>query len=147
MRLCEYCAQVAFLMESKGSVTQIISASRMNPELLAELERFRRKITVMFTDIKGSTSYFEKHGDIAGMMMVHDCNELLRKSIEEHQGVFIKTIGDAVMAMFDDSRKSIHAAIAMQKSLIQFNAGKPEQDWVTIRVGLNYGTGIVKSND
>ena len=57
-------------MGSDNSVTQIISASRMDPALLQKLEQFRRNITVMFTDIKGSTRYFEKHGDIAGMMMV-----------------------------------------------------------------------------
>ena len=134
-------------MDSENSVTQIISASRMNPGLLAELEKFRRQITVMFTDIKGSTAYFEEHGDVAGMMMVHACNNLLRTSIEEHQGHFVKTIGDAVMAFFEDGRQAIHAAIAMQKSLGQFNAGKPGQDWVTIRIGLNHGVGIVKTND
>jgi class 3 adenylate cyclase len=132
---------------AENSVTQIISASRLNPGLLAELEKFRRKITVMFTDIKGSTSYFEKHGDIAGLMMVHECNALLRKSIEEFEGRFIKTIGDAVMATFDDAPSAIRASIKMQKSLTDFNSGKPDQDWVTIRIGLNHGLGIVKSDD
>jgi len=35
----------------------------------------------------------------------------------------------------------------MQKQLIKFNAPRPEQDHVFIRIGLNYGSGIVKSND
>jgi len=145
MRLYTSRQQVSLMDEN--SVTQIISASRMNPGLLADLEKFRRTITVMFTDIKGSTSYFEKHGDIAGLIMVHECNELLRTSIEAKNGRFIKTIGDAVMAMFEDGSSAIHAAIAMQESLTDFNAEKPEQDWVTIRIGLNHGVGIVKTND
>ena len=35
----------------------------------------------------------------------------------------------------------------MQKGLIDFNAPKPEQDHVFIRIGLNYGAGIVRTND
>ena len=130
-----------------NSVTQIIQASRGNSQLLAELEKFRRTITVMFTDIKGSTAYFEKYGDVAGLMMVHQCNDALRQIVEGHGGKVVKTIGDAIMATFEDCKESVLASIEMQKSLIEFNAPKPEQDHVFIRIGLNYGQGIVKSND
>ena len=134
-------------MQPQDSVTQIIQSSRAQADLLAELEKFRRTITVMFTDIKGSTAYFEKYGDVAGMMMVHQCNDMLRQIVEKHTGRVIKTIGDAIMATFEDCKESIIAAIEMQKALIVFNAPKPEQDHVFIRIGLNYGAGIVKSND
>ncbi|PYX92238.1 MAG: hypothetical protein DMG67_07490 [Acidobacteria bacterium] len=130
-----------------NSVTQIIQASRGNNQLLAELEKFRRFITVMFTDIKGSTAYFEKYGDVAGLMMVHQCNDSLRQIVENHGGRVVKTIGDAIMATFEDCKESVLASIEMQKALIDFNAPKPEQDHVFIRIGLNYGQGIVKSND
>ena len=129
------------------SVTQIIQSSKAQAEMLAQLEKFRRTVVVMFTDIKGSTAYFEKYGDVAGLMMVHQCNDMLRQIVEAHTGRVIKEIGDAIMATFDDCGESVVAAIEMQKSLIGFNAPKPEQDHVFIRIGLNYGTGLVKSND
>jgi class 3 adenylate cyclase/pSer/pThr/pTyr-binding forkhead associated (FHA) protein len=132
---------------SANSVTQIIQSSRGQNELLAELEKFRRAITVMFTDIKGSTAYFEKYGDVAGLMMVHQCNDMLRLIVEKHGGRVVKTIGDAIMATFEEPKESVEAAIEMQKGLIEFNAPKPEQDHVFIRIGLNFGSGIVKSND
>ena len=131
----------------QDSVTQIIQSSRGNAELLAELEKFRRPITVMFTDIKGSTAYFEKYGDVAGLMMVHQCNDMLQKIVERHSGRVVKTIGDAIMATFEDPAESVQASIEMQQALIGFNAPKPEQDHVFIRIGLNHGSGIVKSND
>ena len=134
-------------MQPHESVTQIIQSSRGQRELLAELEKFRRTITVMFTDIKGSTAYFEKYGDVAGLMMVHQCNDMLRLIVEKHTGHVVKTIGDAIMATFEDCQESIHAAMEMQKALIKFNEPKPEQDHVFIRIGMNYGPGIVKSND
>ena len=130
-----------------NSVTQIMQSSRGQNELLAELEKFRRAITVMFTDIKGSTAYFEKYGDVAGLMMVHQCNDMLRLIVEKHGGRVIKTIGDAIMATFEDCAESVQASIEMQKGLIDFNAPKPEQDHVFIRIGLNYGAGIVRTND
>src|SRR3954463_11998607 len=107
---------------SQDSFTQIIQSSRGNAELLAELEKFRRTITVMFTDIKGSTAYFEKYGDVAGPMMVHQCNDALQRIVERHGGRVVKTIGDAIMATFDDSAESVQAAIEMQQQLIVFNA-------------------------
>jgi len=129
------------------SVTQIIQSSKAQAEMLAQLEKFRRTVVVMFTDIKGSTAYFEKYGDVAGLMMVHQCNDMLRQIVERHTGRVVKEIGDAIMAIFDDCGESVVAAIEMQRALIGFNAPKPEQDHVFIRIGLNYGTGLVKSND
>jgi adenylate cyclase len=129
------------------TVTRIISESRLNPQLLADLERFRCNVTVMFTDIKGSTSYFEKHGDIAGLLMVHECNDLLKQCVALHKGRFIKTIGDAVMAMFETPSNGVRSAIEMQRSILEANSHKPEGDRVTIRVGLHYGTAIVKTSD
>ena len=134
-------------MNPQDSVTQIIVASRLRPELLGELERFRRNVAVMFTDIKGSTSYFERHGDIAGLMMVSECNEKLRAAVERHGGRLIKTIGDAIMATFEDCPEAVQAAVEMQCELRDYNLGKPSDDRIAIRVGVNYGTGIVKSND
>lgn len=134
-------------MKMQDSVTQIIAASRQRPELLGELERFRRNVAVMFTDIKGSTSYFEKYGDIAGLLMVSECNEKLRNAVERHGGRMVKTIGDAIMASFDDCAEAVQAAIDMQRDLREFNRTKSQQDRVSVRIGLNYGSGIVKSND
>lgn len=128
-------------------VTRILELSREDPSILQQLEKFRRAITVMFTDIKGSTEYFEHFGDIAGLAMVHECNGLLRSTIEHHKGRVIKTIGDAVMAAFDDCNESIRSAIAMQLRLREKNANKKKEDEMQVRIGLHYGTGIVKSDD
>src|SRR6185369_8205275 len=82
-----------------------------------ELEKLRRGITVLFTDIKGSTAYFERYGDAAGLLMVHHCNSLLGQIVERHGGKVIKTIGDAVMASFEDHGEAVAAAIEMQEAI------------------------------
>jgi adenylate cyclase len=134
-------------MNAPNSVTQILAASRANPKLLAELERFRCNIAVMFTDIKGSTSYFEKYGDIAGLLMVNECNAKLGQVVEGHGGRVIKTIGDALMATFNECKEAVQSAIEMQQALLQFNVAKPVQDQVSVRIGINYGSGIVTAHD
>lgn len=128
------------------SVTRLIESAWDQPERLSELEKFRRNLAVMFTDIKGSTAYFEKYGDAAGLAMVYHCNERLRKIVEEHGGVVVKTIGDAIMATFPGGECSVRAAVKMQKSLTAMNQGRPAEDHVFIRIGINYGPGIVRSN-
>jgi class 3 adenylate cyclase len=127
--------------------TQILQASLLQPEMMSELDKFRREITVMFTDIRGSTAYFEKYGDVAGVMMVHQCTDIIRHQVEKHNGTFVKTIGDAVMATFEDCKDAVEAAIGAHLALRHRNVNRPEQDRITIRIGLNYGSGIVKSND
>jgi class 3 adenylate cyclase len=128
-------------------VTKILKLSREDPALLQQLEKFRRAVTVMFTDIKGSTEYFENFGDIAGLAMVHECNDLQRSVVEQHGGRVVKTIGDAVMAAFDDCDQSVRAAIEIQRRLRDKNAIKKKQDVMLVRMGLHYGMGIVKSDD
>jgi class 3 adenylate cyclase len=129
------------------SVTRLIESAWEQPGRLQEVEKFRRDLAVMFTDIKGSTAYFEKYGDAAGLAMVHRCNQTLRQSVEEHGGTVVKTIGDAIMATFADGQSSVRAAVRMQKALIAFNSAKARADHVFIRIGINYGPAIVRSNN
>ena len=134
-------------MEANDGVTRILNLGNEQLDQAAELERLRRNITVLFTDIKGSTSYFEKFGDSAGLLMVHHCNTLLGQVVERHGGKVIKTIGDAVMASFESHAEAVAASIEMQEAITADSAGKPEPRRVKVRIGINYGLGFVKSND
>jgi class 3 adenylate cyclase/CHAT domain-containing protein/tetratricopeptide (TPR) repeat protein len=110
-------------------------------------EKFTKQVTVMFTDIKGSTSFFESRGDIEGRLMVQKHNDMLFPLIEGAQGRVIKTIGDAIMAGFDDPVMSVRAASKMQQTLYDFNKGKTAKDQIHIRIGINTGEGIVEAKD
>lgn len=134
-------------MESKAAVTRLLELARLDPKYLEELESFRRTLVVMFTDIHGSTAYFEKHGDAAGLLLVHECNSVIRSTAEKHGGRVIKTIGDGSMVTFEDCGEAIAAAVEMQSTLSKVNSRRDPEEQVAIRVGLHYGSGIVKSND
>ena len=51
-------------MSPNDGVTRILNLDAQQLDRAAELEKLRRNITVLFTDIKGSTAYFEKFGDL-----------------------------------------------------------------------------------
>src|SRR6266481_2146053 len=134
-------------MSANEGVTRILNRSSEQLDQAAELEKLRRNITILFTDLKGSTAFFEKFGDAAGLLMVHRCNTMLAEAVERHGGRVIKTIGDAVMAAFEDHAEAVAAAIEMQEAITADNKDKTGAQKISIRIGINYGLGLVKSND
>ncbi len=118
----------------------------------AEIERilksqFSKTVAVMFTDIKGSTKFYELRGDIEGRAMVHQHNEIVVPKITSHHGTLVKTIGDATLSLFENPFDALHSAIAIQQGLYDYNLDKTESDQIHVRIGLNYGTGIVEVDD
>ena len=131
----------------RQTASGILRALGTNPELVAELDKLRREMTVLFTDMKGSTAYVEKYGDAAGIALIHGALELQRVKVEERGGRVLKTIGDSIMATFHSPVSGVMAAIDIQRGLIEFNKKKPELDRVAFRIGLNFGLGIYRSDD
>src|SRR5215831_13777107 len=68
------------------------------------------EMTILFSDIKGSTAYAEKKGDIEYMSMISRHNGLLFPIIQSQGGRVVKTIGDAILAQFDDPVAGVKAA-------------------------------------
>jgi class 3 adenylate cyclase len=107
----------------------------------------RTPVTVLFSDIKGSTAYFEKFGDAQGLAMVQRHNAMLFPVIEECGGRVVKTIGDAIMAVFADRKGAVQGAIAMQRVLEADRINNPVEEQIRIKVGLHTGPCIVKDKD
>jgi len=117
-------------------------------ELNEELQkRLTREITILFSDIRGSTTFFKTHGDIAGRLMMQRYYDMLSPLITQQAGTIVKTIGDSIMALFDDPYNAVKAAIEMQRRLSEYNAHLPKEDLIRIRIGINFGKGIIEDND
>ena len=135
------------MTERESGIGKLLDLARGDRKYLETLDRLRRNIVVMFTDIQGSTAYFDKHGDAAGLLMVHQCNDILHKIVETHGGRVIKTIGDGMLATFEDCGKSVEAGVKMQHGLCDLDQAKAEGEHIAIRIGIHYDTGIVRSRD
>src|SRR3990170_5071931 len=103
-------------------------------------------VTVLFTDVVGSTSLRTGRGDAAAQEILHAHNELVRQQVERHSGQEVKTIGDSFMVAFASARKAVECAVAVQKALEEHNRRRPDQQ-VQVRIGLNTGEAIHEGGD
>ena len=104
-------------------------------------------VTLLFTDLKGSTSLYESYGDAPIYAKVRDHFAVLTDAVRAENGTVVKTIGDAVMASFLTPIEGVRAALAMQAKIAEFNAriGHPA---LIVKVGLHSGPClVVNAND
>ena len=120
---------------------------RERARLDVELERCKELVTVLFVDIVGSTRFYDEHGDVAGLVMVQKCLDLLIPLVEQHGGTVIKTIGDAIFARFSEVEGAVRSAVAMQRSLAERNRDRVPVDEIHVRVAVNVGLALLKGND
>ncbi|MBA2607895.1 MAG: AAA family ATPase [Actinobacteria bacterium] len=96
-------------------------------------------VTIMFTDIEGSTSLRTTLGDAETDDLFRQHDELIRAQVAEHQGYDQHAaLGDGFLVVFVSTKRALACAIAIQKALDTFNrqrGGPPLQ----VRIGLNTG--------
>ncbi len=100
-----------------------------------------REITLLFTDLKGSTALYERIGDLNAYMLVQRHFEELQVVTVKHHGAVTKTIGDAVMAAFLDPADAVRAALEMRDAIERLNHDRAQRDFV-LKIGLHRGAAI-----
>ena len=94
---------------------------------------------VLFTDLRGSTAMYHALGDARAYARVRDHFSVLRNAIERHHGGIVKTIGDAVMAVFSNVPDAFSALEAMFAGIQTANATMPENERLVLKAGLHAG--------
>lgn len=131
-RLCGYCG------------TQLAVAEAA-PEV-------RRTVTVVFSDLKGSTTLGERLDSESLREVLNAYFGKMRQALERHGGTVEKYIGDAIMAVFgipraheDDALRAVRAAADMQRALREVNEELGRRWGVTLanRTGINTGEVVV----
>jgi class 3 adenylate cyclase len=113
-------------------------------QVISERERVKiRAITIMFTDITGSTRMYETLGNTKAYNIVRDHFEIFFESIEKYGGKVIKTIGDAVMASLISNEQAIMAAVGAVTRFREYNLTRPQSEWIQVRIGLHRGTALL----
>ena len=115
--------------------------------------------TVLFADLRGSTSMYETLGNAEATTVVTQSVALLARVVEEHGGQVIKTLGDGLMAIFSGPSASVGAADDMHDSLARvaiptLPSGPPGDSPETrpmvslkLQVGLDHGEVVEMSGD
>src|SRR3954468_10407784 len=106
-----------------------------------------KDITLLFTDLKGSTALYDRIGDLNAFALVQQHFGRLQEVTVRHNGAIIKTIGDAVMAAFLKPADAVQAALEMRKEIASFNERQPDKALI-LKIGVHKGAAIaVTLND
>ena len=107
----------------------------------------QREATVMFTDIRGFTSWSERHPPAHIVAVLNDYFELMVDAIHRHRGTLDKFMGDGILALFGapisyghDAINAVDCALEMARFLAQFNREhEGTGDQFAIGIGINTG--------
>jgi len=102
-------------------------------------------VTIMFSDIEGSTVLTERLGDKAWMAVLKEHNAIVRQQVKAHAGFEVKSEGDGFMVAFQSARKAVECAAAIQQALTARNETAAEP--VLVRMGLHAGEVIKEEQD
>ncbi len=92
------------------------------------------KGAILFTDIKQSSILWRKFPEEM-FKALKSLDKRLKNSIEKNDGMIVKSIGDSVMAQFDDTRLAVKAVLKIQ-SYDPIRVGTMEME---LRVGVTSG--------
>ncbi len=107
-----------------------------------------KNLTIMFTDLRGSTAMYDRVGDILAYQFIKKHFELLAQSIRLHSGAIVKTMGDAVMAAFVSPARGFSCALDMLQKMQQLNEEWRGQGYEAgLKVGLYNGPVLTVVND
>ncbi|MDP2308486.1 MAG: adenylate/guanylate cyclase domain-containing protein, partial [Pseudomonadota bacterium] len=101
------------------------------------------RVALLFSDLSASTALYTRVGDASAFRLVQDHFEFLREKITVQGGVVVKTIGDAVMAAFEDEGAALRAGIAMQAGWDEFRAQRPDGVDTMLKLGVHSGPAFV----
>lgn len=102
-------------------------------------------VTILFSDLEGSTSMYEEIGDANAYGQVRRHFNYLTEWISKNNGSVVKTIGDAVMAVFYQPENGVHAALNIQKNIEAYN--KKHEQSIVLKIGLYSGPAIVVNSN
>jgi class 3 adenylate cyclase len=102
-------------------------------------------ITVLFTDLVGSTELASSLTLEAGDEVRHKHFSALRQAIATTGGTEVKNLGDGLMVVFPAASAALSCSVAMQQAVHRDNAGAERQ--LGLRVGLSSGEATREADD
>ena len=109
-------------------------------EMLSLNETFSiENLSFLFTDLKGSTEMYERLGDAPAFALVKEHFAIMERLVREHSGAIVKTIGDAVMAVFVEPRAAVQTAVEMIEAFDDFETVAKLKNSIIVKIGIHHG--------
>jgi eukaryotic-like serine/threonine-protein kinase len=103
-------------------------------------------VTILFTDIEGSTQLNERLGDVRWLELLRAHHLVVREQVHQHGGFEVKAQGDGFMSAFPSARRAFQCARAIQDA-IDSQLGEHADAPIRLRIGLHTGEAIKEETD
>src|SRR5262245_3921461 len=161
---CKKCGQrldrvgaVALKTEQKSAASDVRIPEHLAEKILASrsaLEGERKQVTVLFADIRGSTSLLEGLDPEEAQKLIDPVLRVMMDAVHRYERTVNQVLGDGIMALFgaplaheDHAVRACYAALAMQEEMRRYRRklGQSEELGLQIGIGLNSGEVVVRS--
>jgi class 3 adenylate cyclase len=130
---------------AKQGFAPVVAGSLRRLADIAETDRppLRRAIaddgtvTLMFSDIEGSTSLNQALGDEAWLQLLGAHDAIVRRLVKSGRGQVVKTQGDSFMVAFKEVPAAVSCAIEIQRALAEADLARSHP--MRVRIGLHTG--------
>jgi len=106
-----------------------------------------KELVILFADVVGSTRLFELLGDVSARDKVAICVDMMRRATEQHGGAVVKTMGDEILATFEDCDAAMDAAVQMQAAIAAHPELEVQGQHIAIRIGCHFGPVVLETRD
>jgi eukaryotic-like serine/threonine-protein kinase len=103
-------------------------------------------VTVLFSDIEGSTELNERLGDVQWLELLRAHHAIVRDQVHRHGGFEVKAQGDGFMIAFPSARRAVECARAIQDAINSELSDHSEAP-IRLRIGLHTGEAIREEAD
>ena len=117
---------------------------KIRQSIRAQLEA-GEEIALLFSDIRGFSTYTAKRGDQAAYQLSRSHEDILRDRIDEF-GILVKSLGDGVMAAFETPDAAILTAVAIQQAIRERNRLTPDEP-IDVGIGVASGRPVMTDID
>jgi class 3 adenylate cyclase len=122
----------------RATSIDIVADAVMNESLRPPVEKDVGTVTVVFSDIEGSTTRAVELGDSAWMQVLDTHNTIVRRMVARHRGTEVKAQGDGFMLSFRSAHGAIACMVDVQRALAAHGTAQPLQA-VRVRAGMHTG--------
>jgi class 3 adenylate cyclase len=102
-------------------------------------------VTIVFTDIEGSTEIADRLGDRRWVEVLAAHDRTVRRHAAAHGGHEVKSQGDGLMLAFPSARGAIDFAVGVQRDMAV--AARRGDEPLRVRIGLHTGEAIRQGDD
>lgn len=133
-------------MERPSSIYVIADAVQGEPLDLGGHTSPDGAVTLVFSDIEGSTEMMERLGEHHWMELLRDHNALVRGLAQSHDGTVVKSQGDGFMLAFSSAHSALYCAIGVERAFADRTPPSSAEE-LKLRIGMHSGFVIADADD